>query len=254
MSQWGSCKARLVFRALLKIGWSPKRAARGSHQVLERTGYPNFVFAFHDGEEIGPSIRDFPPKTSDGRDEFLIFCLEWPPGRDSFGPPLPGRSQFPRKRRVRKVRTPQGNAPHESEGRGTRETRTDSAAERYRRWPARAQARVKWWSKSPPRIRVTGRHGKPRVVQDRTGKGLPARSFPGISRTLRKQGAPLRRGERNGRPAPQGVDRIRLTGERHFPFPRHGGGACRLQSGGGGLHGLEPVPAAITYSQLFGFK
>lgn len=90
-----------------------------------------------------------------------------------------------------------------------------SAAERYRRWVARPQARVKWWSKSPPRIRVTGRHGKPRVVQDRTGKGLPVRSFPGISRILRKQGAPLRRGERNGRPAPQGVDRIRLTGERH---------------------------------------
>ena len=93
----------------------------------------------------------------------------------SLCPPLPGRSQFPRKRRVRKVRTPQGNAPHESEGREPRGTRTDSAAERYRRWPARAQARVKWWSKSPPRIRVTGRHGKPRVVQDRTGEGRPAR-------------------------------------------------------------------------------
>ena len=137
-------------------------------------------------------------------------------------PPLPGRSQFPRKREVRKVRTPQGNAPHESEGRVTRGTWTDSAAERYRRWAARSQVRVKWWSKSPPRIRVTGRHGKPRVVQDRTGKGLPARSFPGISRTLRKQGAPLRRGERNGRPASQGVDRIRLTGERHSLFT-----ACR---------------------------
>ena len=144
--------------------------------------------------------------------------------RDNFSAPLPGRSQFPRKREVRKVRTPQGNAPHESEGRVTRETRTDSAAERYRRWSARTQARVKWWSKSPPRIRVTGRHGKPRVVQDRTGKGLPARLFPGISRILRKQGAPLRRGERNGRPASQGVDRIRLTGERHSPHPAPGRG------------------------------
>ena len=120
---------------------------------------------------------------------------------------------------LRKVRTPQGNAPHESEGREPRGTRTDSAAERYRRWSARTQARVKWWSKSPPRIRVTGRHGKPRVVQDRTGKGLPVRSFPGISRTLRKQGAPLRRGERNGRPASQEVDRIRLTGERQLLLP-----------------------------------
>ncbi len=147
----------------------------------------------------------------------MCFCLDNSPAQDSFPPPLPGRSQFPRKREVRKVRTPQGNAPHESEGRATRGTRTDSAAERYRRWSARTQARVKWWSKSPPRIRATGRHGKPRVVQDRTGKGLPARSFPGISRTLRKQGAPPRRSERNGRPASQRVDRIRLTGERHSP-------------------------------------
>ena len=77
---------------------------------------------------------------------------------------------------------------------------------------------MKWWSKSPPRIRVTGRHGKPRVVQDRTGEGLPARYSPGISRTLRKQGASLRRSERNGRPASQGADRIRLTGERHSPI------------------------------------
>ncbi|MGL5017477.1 MAG: type II toxin-antitoxin system HicA family toxin [Luteolibacter sp.] len=56
MSQWGSCKARAVLRALLKIGRSPKRAARGSHQVLKREEYPDFVFAFHDGEEIGPRM------------------------------------------------------------------------------------------------------------------------------------------------------------------------------------------------------
>ena len=40
-----------------------------------------------------------------------------------------------RKLVLRKVRTPEGNAPHESGGRVTRGTRTDSAAERYRRWP-----------------------------------------------------------------------------------------------------------------------
>ena len=49
MSHWGSCKARLVFRALLKVGWSQKRAARGSPRVLERDGSADFVFAFHDG-------------------------------------------------------------------------------------------------------------------------------------------------------------------------------------------------------------
>jgi hypothetical protein len=103
------------------------------------------------------------------------FCLESTSPQISVQPPLPGRSQSPRKRGVRKVRTPQGNAPHESEGRGTRESRTESAAERYRRWAARSQARVKWWGKSSPRIQVTGRQGKPRVVQDRTGGGRPVR-------------------------------------------------------------------------------
>ena len=46
----------LALSGAAKIGWSPKRVARGSHQVLERDGYPDFVFAFHDGEEIGPKM------------------------------------------------------------------------------------------------------------------------------------------------------------------------------------------------------
>jgi len=36
MSQWPSTKARKVLAALLKIGWSVKREASGSHKVLER--------------------------------------------------------------------------------------------------------------------------------------------------------------------------------------------------------------------------
>jgi hypothetical protein len=28
----------------------------GSHRVLERAGWPDYVFAFHDGEEIGPNM------------------------------------------------------------------------------------------------------------------------------------------------------------------------------------------------------
>jgi predicted RNA binding protein YcfA (HicA-like mRNA interferase family) len=43
-------------KALLKIGWSVKRQADGSHRVLARAGWPNFVFAFHDREEIGPRM------------------------------------------------------------------------------------------------------------------------------------------------------------------------------------------------------
>ena len=78
--------------------------------------------------------------------------------------------------------------------------------ETYRRWPARVQVRVKWWGKSPPRRGQPERHCKPRVVQDRTGEGLPARQSPGISRTPRKRGASLRRSERNDRTVPRKRD------------------------------------------------
>jgi len=56
MSQWGSRKARLVLQALLRIGWQINRQSGGSHRVLSRQGWPDFVFAFHDGEEIGPRM------------------------------------------------------------------------------------------------------------------------------------------------------------------------------------------------------
>ncbi len=39
----------------MKIGWREKRRT-GSHRVLEREGWPDLVFAFHDGEEIGPRM------------------------------------------------------------------------------------------------------------------------------------------------------------------------------------------------------
>ncbi|WP_420454062.1 type II toxin-antitoxin system HicA family toxin [Rubrivirga sp.] len=56
MSSFGSVKARKLLRALLKLGWSVKREAGGSHKVLEREGWPDFVFAFHDGVEVGPKM------------------------------------------------------------------------------------------------------------------------------------------------------------------------------------------------------
>ena len=56
MSQFGSVKARKLLRALLKLGWSVKRETGGSHKVLEREGWPDFVFAFHDGVEVGPKM------------------------------------------------------------------------------------------------------------------------------------------------------------------------------------------------------
>jgi len=56
MSHWGSAKARQVLAALLRIGWAVKRRGGGSHQVLARPGWPDFVFAFHENEEIGPRM------------------------------------------------------------------------------------------------------------------------------------------------------------------------------------------------------
>lgn len=55
MSSWPATKARRVLAALFRIGWSIKREA-GSHRILARVGWPDFVFAFHDGEEIGPRM------------------------------------------------------------------------------------------------------------------------------------------------------------------------------------------------------
>ena len=55
MSQWPSIKAKRLLAALLKIGWSVKRQD-GSHKTLERPGYPDYVFAFHDSDEIGPKM------------------------------------------------------------------------------------------------------------------------------------------------------------------------------------------------------
>jgi predicted RNA binding protein YcfA (HicA-like mRNA interferase family) len=55
MSEWRSTRARRVLAALERIGWRIKRSS-GSHRTLSRVGYPDFVFAFHDAEEIGPRM------------------------------------------------------------------------------------------------------------------------------------------------------------------------------------------------------
>lgn len=52
---WPATRARLVLAALHRIGWRIKRE-RGSHKVLSRDGWPDVVFAFHDGDEIGPKM------------------------------------------------------------------------------------------------------------------------------------------------------------------------------------------------------
>jgi predicted RNA binding protein YcfA (HicA-like mRNA interferase family) len=55
MSNWPAAKAKKVLAALQSIGWIVKRQS-GSHKTLEHTEYPDYVFAFHDGEEIGPRM------------------------------------------------------------------------------------------------------------------------------------------------------------------------------------------------------
>ncbi len=55
MSQWSSVKARKLLAALQRIGWETKRQS-GSHRVLAREGWADFVFAFHDREEVGPRM------------------------------------------------------------------------------------------------------------------------------------------------------------------------------------------------------
>ena len=55
MTTWGSAKAKRVLAALERIGWRVKRQ-KGSHKTLERSGYPDYVFAFHDSVEIGAKM------------------------------------------------------------------------------------------------------------------------------------------------------------------------------------------------------
>lgn len=55
MSNWPSSRASKVLSALQRIGWRLKRQS-GSHKTMSRDGWPDFVFAFHEREEIGPRM------------------------------------------------------------------------------------------------------------------------------------------------------------------------------------------------------
>lgn len=55
MSVWPATRANQVLAALLRIGWQIKRQ-RGSHRTLKREGWPDYVFPFHDRDEIGPRM------------------------------------------------------------------------------------------------------------------------------------------------------------------------------------------------------
>ena len=55
MSEWSSTKAKHILVALFNIGWQIKRQT-GSHIVLNREGWPNYIWAFRNYEEIGPRM------------------------------------------------------------------------------------------------------------------------------------------------------------------------------------------------------
>ena len=52
---WPATKAKRVLAALKRIGWQVKRQS-GSHRTLQRPDWPNYVFAYHEGVEIGPKM------------------------------------------------------------------------------------------------------------------------------------------------------------------------------------------------------
>ncbi len=55
MSTRRSTRAQRVLAAVNRVGWAIERQS-GSHRVRERQGWSNFVFAFHDRDEIGPKM------------------------------------------------------------------------------------------------------------------------------------------------------------------------------------------------------
>ena len=55
MSNWKTVKAKRLLAALHHIGWEVKRQT-GSHKILQRSGWQDVVFAFHDNDEIGPKM------------------------------------------------------------------------------------------------------------------------------------------------------------------------------------------------------
>jgi len=56
VSRWRSTRASRVFAALQRSGWHVKREGKGSHRILVRDRWPDFVWAFHDRDEIGPRM------------------------------------------------------------------------------------------------------------------------------------------------------------------------------------------------------
>ena len=48
-------KAPKALAALPRIGWRIKRQGGTSHRILERPGWPDILFAYHDRVTLGPT-------------------------------------------------------------------------------------------------------------------------------------------------------------------------------------------------------
>lgn len=55
MSRWTAIKAKRLLAALEQKGWHVKRIS-GSHRILTHPEHGDYVFAFHDKDEIGPRM------------------------------------------------------------------------------------------------------------------------------------------------------------------------------------------------------
>jgi predicted RNA binding protein YcfA (HicA-like mRNA interferase family) len=56
MGEWPSSRASSVLAALIRIGWRMKRRSGGSHVLLAPDGWTDFVWSFHERDEIGPRM------------------------------------------------------------------------------------------------------------------------------------------------------------------------------------------------------
>lgn len=67
---WPATRARLVWAALMRKGWRVKRQ-KGSHRILAKPGWPNYVLAYHDKVEVGPRAMELPGRKTGLRPEDL---------------------------------------------------------------------------------------------------------------------------------------------------------------------------------------
>jgi predicted RNA binding protein YcfA (HicA-like mRNA interferase family) len=53
VSKFRSSKASRVYSALLRLGWTPKASKSGSHVQMQKDGWVDFTWAWHESVEIG---------------------------------------------------------------------------------------------------------------------------------------------------------------------------------------------------------